>query len=125
VPGCRTLSPGETTTRWCDVAVRSVFWSVKHSLNMQPSRFAVPEETMADIDGSEFGSASTDTSGILYQVTADLTAIAAVVDRASEASNPMMDLLEASRALHTALVFLSRWSSARGDEIQMVGVGIR
>jgi hypothetical protein len=124
VPGCRTLSPGQPTTRRCDVAVRSVFWSVKHF--MQPSRFAVPEEMMADIDGPEFGSASNDdTSGILYQVTADLTAIAAVVDRASEASDPMMDLLEASRALHTALVFLSRWSSARGDEIQMVGVGIR
>jgi hypothetical protein len=52
------------------------------------------------------------TSGELHQVTAELTNIAAAVDRLGEVSHPPAELLEASHAIHRALVFLSNSSAA-------------
>jgi hypothetical protein len=43
----------------------------------------------------------------LDQLTAELSNIAAAVDRLSEASHPTAELLDASYAIHKALVFLS------------------
>jgi hypothetical protein len=45
-----------------------------------------------------------------------LSTIAAAVDRLGQMSDPTMELLEASRAIHNALVFLSDWSGGVGDE---------
>ena len=56
-----------------------------------------------------------DTSRIMDRVTAELHDIAAAFDRASEASHPNMELLEASRAIQSALVSLSNWSGSHDD----------
>lgn len=53
-----------------------------------------------------------DARGLLLQATTDLSGIAATVDRVGKMFDPTMELLEASRALHNALVFLSDWSGA-------------
>jgi hypothetical protein len=47
-----------------------------------------------------------DAVGMLDEVTVELSNIAAAVDRLSEASHPTTELLEASHAIHRALVFL-------------------
>jgi hypothetical protein len=48
-----------------------------------------------------------DARGLLLQATSDLSSIAATVDLLGEMFDPTMELLEASRSLHNALVFLS------------------
>lgn len=45
-------------------------------------------------------------SGTLDEVTVELSNIAATVDRISELSEPSTQLLEASYAIHKALMFL-------------------
>jgi hypothetical protein len=61
-----------------------------------------------------------DARGLLIQATSDLSSIAATVDRVGEMFDPAMELLEASRSLHNALVFLSDWS---GGGVHDKGVG--
>jgi hypothetical protein len=51
----------------------------------------------------------------LDQVTAELSNIAAAVDRVSEASDLTAELLEASRAIHKAVVLLNDWSGSSED----------
>jgi hypothetical protein len=53
-----------------------------------------------------------DMDGVISQVTAELSTLAATVDGVSEAATPTMELLEASRAIQTALVLLNDWRSA-------------
>jgi hypothetical protein len=52
-----------------------------------------------------------DRHGLMSQVTAELKAIAATVDRIADAYPPTVELLEASHAVQTALVLLNDWSS--------------
>jgi hypothetical protein len=53
-----------------------------------------------------------DMDGVISQVAAELSTLAATVDGVSGAAAPTMELLEASRALQTALVLLNDWRSA-------------
>jgi hypothetical protein len=49
---------------------------------------------------------------VMCQVVVDLSTIAAAVDGVSATSTPTMELLEAGRAIQTALVLLSDWGIA-------------
>jgi hypothetical protein len=51
---------------------------------------------------------------VLQDVTAYLRDIAVTVDRASAVIDPNMELLEASHAIHRALVLLMDWGTSRG-----------
>jgi len=51
---------------------------------------------------------------MFHDLTADLRDIAVTVDRASAVVDPSMDLIEASHALHRALVLLIEWRISRG-----------
>jgi hypothetical protein len=74
-------------------------------------------EDTVDERGTAHGDVATgDASPLLYRATSDLSIIAAAVDRVGEMSDPTMELLEASRAIHNALVFLSDWSGDRVDD---------
>jgi hypothetical protein len=75
---------------------------------------------MDESDAPQAGVARGEARGLLLQATTDLSGIAATVDRVGENFDPTMELLEASRALHNALVFLSDWS---GDGLHEKGVG--
>lgn len=57
-----------------------------------------------------------ETNGAMNQVRAELRKIAAAVDRVSDISHPTMELLEASRAIQSALVSLGNWSGAASSE---------
>ena len=46
---------------------------------------------------------------VLHDATVDLRDIAVTVDRASAVLDPTMELLEASHAIHRALILLSEW----------------
>jgi hypothetical protein len=46
---------------------------------------------------------------LLHDATVDLRDIAVTVDRASAVVAPSMELLEASHAIHRALIVLSEW----------------
>jgi hypothetical protein len=74
---------------------------------------AVVEDTMDESNAPRAVAARNDPSALLYQATTDLSTIAAAVDLVGEMFDPTMELLEASRALHNALVYLSDWS---GDD---------
>jgi hypothetical protein len=74
--------------------------------------YAVVEDTMEQSDAVATGEAC----GLLYRAAVDLSTIVATVDRVGEMSDPTFELLEASRALHNALVFLSDWSGDQGDD---------
>jgi len=54
---------------------------------------------------------------MLRQAMTDLTATAATVDSLCATSSPSMSLLEASRAIHNALVALEDWSGASNDDL--------
>jgi hypothetical protein len=49
----------------------------------------------------------------LQQATAQLREIAVAVDRASAVLDPAIELVEASYAIHLALVLLADWSTSR------------
>ncbi len=68
----------------------------------------LPDLALGDAD-------NVDTGGIMSRVTAELHEIAAAFDRASEASHPTMELLEASRAIQSALVSLGNWRGSQDD----------
>src|SRR4051812_48065541 len=51
----------------------------------------------------------------LHDAIVDLRDIAVTVDRAIAVLDPTMELLEASRAMHRALIVLSDWCLARAD----------
>ena len=53
-----------------------------------------------------------DARGLINQAKAELRAIAAAVDRVSEVSHPTVELLDARRAIYTALVVLNDWQSS-------------
>jgi hypothetical protein len=53
-----------------------------------------------------------DARGVINQAKAELSAIAAAVDRVSEVSHPTVELLDARRAIYTALVVLNDWQSS-------------
>lgn len=65
------------------------------------------------------------TSREMRRVTAELYEVAAAVDRVSEVSHPSMELLEASRAIRSALVSLSNSSGFRdaGIPVPMSAAG--
>jgi len=50
---------------------------------------------------------------VMSDLTADLHDIAVTVERVSAVLDPTMELLEASHAIHRALVLLIDWSSSR------------
>jgi hypothetical protein len=50
---------------------------------------------------------------VMHDLTADLRDIAVTVERASTFLDPTMELLEASHAIHRALVLLIDWSTSR------------
>lgn len=47
---------------------------------------------------------------LLLQARSALTGVAATIDRLSNSTGPSMELLEARRAVHNALVALGGWS---------------
>jgi hypothetical protein len=71
---------------------------------------------MDDSDARHGEVAGGDERTLLYEATSDLSTIAAAVDRVGKMSDPTMELLEVSRALHTALVVLNDWSGGGGDD---------
>jgi hypothetical protein len=54
---------------------------------------------------------------VLYEVTAELSNIAAALDHATEIFKSTPDVLAASRAIHSALVLLRDWSGSRDREV--------
>ena len=50
--------------------------------------------------------------GLVCKATADLISIGAMVECLYDPSHPSMELLEAKRAIHNALVALGAWSGA-------------
>jgi len=62
------------------------------------------------------GSAGSTDSGVrLRQAIIELSSVAAIVDRLCDASHPSMELLDASRSVHNALVFLDEFGGSPGD----------
>jgi hypothetical protein len=61
-----------------------------------------------------------DTDRVIHRVASELHDIAAEIDRVSETSRLSVDLLEASRAIQSALVSLSNWSAPGHDPIPEV-----
>jgi hypothetical protein len=51
---------------------------------------------------------------VMHDLTVDLRDIAVTVERVSAVLDPTMELLEASHAIHRALVLLIDWSNSRG-----------
>ena len=72
---------------------------------------------MSTTEAPSLGLSRIDTSRVMHQVTAELSEIASAVDRVSESSHPTMELLEASRAIQSALVSLSHWNGSHNDEV--------
>ncbi|HEV3264488.1 MAG TPA: hypothetical protein VG014_03130 [Acidimicrobiales bacterium] len=75
---------------------------------------------MSTIEVPDVALGGIDTDGVMHRVTGGLHDIAAEIDRMSEASLPNMDLLEASRAIQSALVSLSNWNGSDNDRIPVV-----
>jgi len=50
--------------------------------------------------------------GLLDKATTDLISVAAIIDCIYDPSHPSMELLEAKRAVHNALVVLGAWDGA-------------
>jgi hypothetical protein len=65
-----------------------------------------PEDEMNRIDPPDL-----EVRTALHDVTVDLRYIALTVERASAVLDPNVELLEASHAIHRALVLLSDWNS--------------
>jgi hypothetical protein len=71
---------------------------------------------MNDVETAKALVVGAETNGAMNQVRAELRRIAAAVDRVSDLSHPTMELLEASRAIQSALVSLGNWSGAASTE---------
>jgi hypothetical protein len=65
-----------------------------------------------------------DTSGVIPRVTAELAEIAAAVARVSRTLSPTVELLEASRAIQSALVSLSNWDGSHHERVEATGAGM-
>jgi hypothetical protein len=74
---------------------------------------------MSQITTPSVAACSTDSHATVSTVMTELTAIAEVIERVGEVSDPTVELLEASRAVHNALVYLSGWSGTRKDAISV------
>ncbi len=55
---------------------------------------------------------------LLLQASSALMGVAATIGRLSNSTGPSMELLEARRAVHNALVALGGWSDPHGDEAE-------
>jgi hypothetical protein len=75
---------------------------------------------MEDVETARAVAVGADTNGAMNQVRAELRRIAAAVDRVSDISHPTMELLEASRAIQSALVSLGNWSGAASSEAPLL-----
>ncbi|HEX3839190.1 MAG TPA: hypothetical protein VHU85_00215 [Acidimicrobiales bacterium] len=71
---------------------------------------------MNDVEAAKAVVVGAETNGAMNQVRAELREIAAAVDRVSDLSHPTMELLEASRAIQSALVSLGNWSGSTSGE---------
>ncbi|HWD52196.1 MAG TPA: hypothetical protein VG412_07335 [Acidimicrobiales bacterium] len=69
------------------------------------------------------GLANADTGGLMQRLTAQLGEIAAAVAGVSETSSPAIELLEASRAIQSALVSLSNWDGSHDERGRTSGAG--
>ncbi|HWE69779.1 MAG TPA: hypothetical protein VG205_05425, partial [Acidimicrobiales bacterium] len=78
-----------------------------------------PEDAMNDVETAKAALVGADANGAMTQVRAELRKIAAAVDRVSDISHPTMELLEASRAIQSALVSLGNWNGSPGGEVQV------
>ncbi|HEY1988214.1 MAG TPA: hypothetical protein VGG43_02010 [Acidimicrobiales bacterium] len=78
---------------------------------------------MSTTEAPEVISGDADTSRVMHRVTAELGEIAAVVDRVSEVSPPTVELLEARRAIQSALVSLGNWNGSHEAREQVSGAG--
>ena len=63
-----------------------------------------PEDEMTNIDPPDPAVRT-----VLHDATVDLRDVARTVDRASAVLDPTVELLEASHAIHRALILLSDW----------------
>jgi hypothetical protein len=63
-----------------------------------------PEDQMRNIDPPDPA-----VRAVLHDATVDLRNIALTVDRASAVLDPSLELIEASHAIHRALILLSEW----------------
>jgi hypothetical protein len=79
------------------------------------STIEIPGVDRIEIPGVESG--NMEASRVMHRVTEELSEIAVAVDRVSEASHPTMELLEASRAIQSALVSLNNWRELHGTWI--------
>ncbi|HEX3564121.1 MAG TPA: hypothetical protein VHU17_02005 [Acidimicrobiales bacterium] len=75
---------------------------------------------MDDVETAKGALARAETNGAMNQVRAELRRIAAAVDRVSDISHPTVELLEASRAIQSALVSLGNWSGTASSEAPLV-----
>ena len=78
---------------------------------------------MSTIEGPDAEMGNGDTSGVMQRVTAELGEIAAEIARVIATASPTMELLEASRAIQSALVSLSSWNGSREERVQVTGAG--
>ena len=65
------------------------------------------------IDASDSASITNHAVEVLSLMAAELSSIAAGIDRVIEASHPTMELLEASRSIHKAILLLGRLERLR------------
>jgi hypothetical protein len=79
---------------------------------------------MDESDASESPALRNDPRRVLHEATVELSNIATAVDLASDVPNPTMEILEASRAIHSALVFLSDWSGSVSDDVPAAGADV-
>jgi hypothetical protein len=81
------------------------------------------EEEMDKTEAPGSGPDGADTGGLMQRVTAELGEIAAAIARVSQTSSPTVELLEASRAIQSALVSLSNWNGSHDERVQTTGTG--
>jgi hypothetical protein len=79
------------------------------------------EGSVSTTEAPEVMAGNGDTRRVMHRVTAALNDIAAVVDRVSELSHPTMELLEARRAIQSALVSLSNWNGSDDERVPVRG----
>jgi maleate cis-trans isomerase len=75
---------------------------------------------MDQSDAADSAVTTSDAVAVLHLMGAELSSIAVTVPYVSELSHPTMKLLEASRSIHKAIVFLGDWSSSRDEELRHV-----
>jgi hypothetical protein len=75
---------------------------------------------MDQVDAAGLQALTSDAVAVLNLMATELSSIAATVDRVSEESHSTMELLEASRSIHNALVFLGDLIESRDEEFDHV-----